>query len=110
MDEFFPLQTDRPRVRALMERVEVVADRALGPTDEPDLEVFGRSGQVWRRHVTQPRGAPGRPLDETFLARKHETTAAPVLGRQRYEALRRRIADLEMVNDFRDVTALLTPV
>ena len=110
MDEFFPLQTGRPGVRALMERVEVVADRKLGPTDEPDLEVFGRSGQVWRRHVTQPRGAPGRPLDEAFLARKHETTATPVLGRQRYDALRRRIGDLETVRDFRDVTALLTPV
>lgn len=109
MDEFFPLQTDRPRVRELLERVEVLADRNLGPTDEPDLEVFGRAGQVWRRHVTQPRGAPGRPLDAAFLARKHATTAMPVLGRERYDALGRRIAELETVRDFREVTALLTP-
>ncbi len=109
MDEFFPLQTDRGRVRALMERVEVLGDRTLGPADEPDLEVFGRAGQVWRRHVTQPRGAPGQPLDAAFLAHKHASTATPVLGRQRYDALRQRIEALETVRDFRDVTTLLAP-
>jgi len=71
--------------------------------------VFGRAGQVWRRHVTQPRGAPGRPLDAAFLAHKHATTATPVLGRERYDTLRRQIETLETVRDFRAVTALLTP-
>src|SRR5450830_815329 len=44
------------RVSVLMDRVEIVPDRKLGPYDEPDMAVRGRKGQVWLRHVPVPRG------------------------------------------------------
>ena len=95
------------RARALMDRVEIVADRALGPYDEPDLEVRGRNGQVWRAHVPVPRGAPERPLDVEYLLRKDEAVALPVLGKGGFDALKDAVLHLEACRDFRKVTALL---
>jgi 2-methylcitrate dehydratase PrpD len=109
LDEFCPPRMDDPDLLALMQRVEVVSDRKLGPTDEPDVEVYGRAGEVWQRHVPLPRGSMVRPLDDDFLARKNEAVATPVIGKERFERLRAAIGTLETVSDFREVTALLRP-
>jgi len=107
LDEFSPPHVDDGRVQALMDRVEIVADRQLGPYDEPDLEVRGKKGEVWRRHVPVPRGAPERPLEFEYLLRKDEGVAKPVLGQRGFDALKDAVLDLEHCDDFRKVTALL---
>ena len=110
LDEFFPPRMDDARARALMDRVEIVADRELGPYDEPELEVRGRNGQVWRRHVPVPRGAPERPLEFDQLLRKDESVALPVIGEKQFAALKDAVLNLEACDDFRKVTALLRKV
>ena len=92
-----------------MDRVEIVPDRKLGPYDEPDLEVRGRNGQVWLRHVPVPRGAPERPLDFEHLVRKDEAVAVPVIGQRQFDALKEAVLALETCSDFRKITALLQP-
>ena len=109
LDEFLPPRTDDARTRALMDRVDVVADRALGPYDEPELEIRMRDGRVRFRHVPVPRGAPQRPLDAVQLARKDEALAAPVIGQRQFDALKKAILTLETIGDFRQVAALLKP-
>ncbi len=109
LDEFWPLRTRDPQVRALMDRVEIVADRELGPYDEPELEVRGRQGEVWRKHVPVPRGAPQRPMDLEQLLAKTEDVAAPVIGKRRFSDLKDAVLSLERCRDFREVTALLKP-
>jgi 2-methylcitrate dehydratase PrpD len=109
LDEFLPPRMDDAGVVALMDRVTVVADRALGPYDEPDLEVRGRNGQQWTRHVPIPRGSPDRPLEGEHLLRKDEAVAVPVIGQAQFDALKNAIFSLEDVSDFRHVTALLRP-
>src|SRR5687768_3674981 len=106
LDEFFPRRMDDARARALMDRVEIVADRALGPYEEPELEVRGRNGQVWWRHVPIPRGAPERPIDIDNLLRKDEAVALPVIGQRGFDALKDAVLNLERCDDFRKVTAL----
>ena len=110
LDEFLPPHMDDRRVLALMDRVSVVADRPLGPYDEPDLEVRGRKGQRWTRHVPVPRGSPDRPLEGEHLLRKDEAVAVTVIGQAQFDALKDAIFSLEDVSDFRHVTALLRPV
>ncbi len=107
MDEYLPLQSAHPGIAEFMPRVEIVADRELGPTGEPDLEVRGLSGETWRRHVSLPRGGWTRPLDDTFLLQKAERTAVSVIGGATFSTLRTRIEELERVADFREVGALL---
>jgi hypothetical protein len=93
-----------------MDRVEIVADRELGPYDEPELEVRGRNGQVWRRHVPVPRGAPERPMDFEHLVRKDEAVARTVIGQRGFDALKDAVLNLETCDDFREVMALLRRV
>lgn len=107
LDEFFPPRMDDARARALMDRVEIVADRALGPYEEPELEVRGRNGQVWWSHVPVPRGAPERRLEVDYLLRKDEAVALPVIGKRGFDALKEAVLNLEGCDDFRKVTALL---
>ena len=109
LDEFHPPRAGDARVRALMDRVEIVPDRKLGPYDEPDLEVRGRNGQVWLRHVPLPRGAPARRLEGEHLLRKDEAVAVPVIGQRQFDALHEAVMTLEKCADFRQVTALLRP-
>lgn len=109
LDEFLPPHMSDPRVLALMDRVEILPDRQLGPYDEPDLEVRGRDGKVWTRHVPLPIGSPGRPIDEERLLSKDAGVAVPVIGQRQFDALRQAVMALETVRDFRDVTALLRP-
>ncbi|MGH8619293.1 MAG: MmgE/PrpD family protein [Burkholderiales bacterium] len=110
LDEFSPPRMDDARARALMDRVEIVADRALGPYEEPELEVRGRNGQTWRRQVPVPRGAPERPLELDFLVGKAEGVAVPVIGQRGFDALKDGVLALEDCADFRKITALLRPL
>ena len=109
LDEFHPPRAHDARVRALMDRVEIVPDRKLGPYDQPDVEVRGRKGQVWSRHVAVARGAPERPLDGEYLLRKDEAVAVPVIGQRQFDALHQGVMSLETCSDFRQITALLQP-
>jgi 2-methylcitrate dehydratase PrpD len=109
LDEFLPPRMDDARVLALMDRVEIVPDRKLGPYDEPDLEVRGRNGQVWLRHVPVARGAPARPLEGEHLLRKDKSVAIPVIGQRQFDALQEAVMTLEKVSDFRQITELLRP-
>lgn len=109
LDEFLPPRADDARVRALMDRVEIVPDRKLGPYDEPDLEVRGRKGEVWLRHVPVARGAPTRRLEGEHLLRKDEAVAVPVIGQRQFDALHQAVMTLETCSDFRQITALLRP-
>ena len=109
LDEFHPPRMDDARVRALMDRVEIVPDRKLGPYDEPDLEVRGRKGEVWLRHVPVPRGAPTRRLEGEHLLRKDEAVAVPVIGQRQFDALHQAVMMLEQCPDFRQISALLRP-
>jgi len=101
---------DDARARALMDRVEIVADRALGPYEEPELEVRGRNGLSWWRQVPVPRGAPERPLELDYLLGKDEAVAVPVIGQRQFDALKEGVLTLERCADFRTITALLCPV
>ncbi|MCS0503180.1 MmgE/PrpD family protein [Ancylobacter mangrovi] len=108
LEEFIPLRTGDPRVAALMERVEVRADRPLGPYDEPDVEVILKDGRQLAKHVPVSKGAAARPPSDAELARKHAAIAAPVFEPEAFEALGAMIAGLEDLKDFRDCTRLLT--
>jgi 2-methylcitrate dehydratase PrpD len=108
LEQFVPLNAADPAIRALMDRVEVRADRPLGPYEEPDVEVRLASGAVLSAHVPIARGAAARPPSDAELLAKHEAIGPPVLGRRRFDELRARIDRLEEVADFRDVSRLLS--
>jgi len=104
--QFSPPQADDPVIRALMDRVEVRGDRDLAPYDEPEVEVRLVSGESIFSHVPVSKGNFARPVPPEELARKHQTVGEPAMG-AKLDALRKSLGDLERIDDFRQVSALL---
>jgi 2-methylcitrate dehydratase PrpD len=100
-----------PQVRAVKERVELVADPKLMEPDAPrsgQVEVTLRDGRTVR-HLT--RHAPGtreNPLDTERLNSKVRDLMASVLGDKRTEAVIRHINALEELGNVRELRPFLT--
>lgn len=109
LDQFLPPRSGDTGVARLMDRVDVLADRNLGPYEEPELEVRLKSGKALTRHVPIAKGAAANPLGDDELRRKHEDVGLPVLGREKFARLVEHIAELERLDDFRKISALLQP-
>ena len=104
--QFSPPQADNPEVRSLMDRVEVRGDRDLAPYEEPSVEVRLVSGKSIVNHVPISKGNFARPVSAEELARKHQTVGEPAMG-EKLDTLRRMLGELEQLDDFRQVSALL---
>jgi 2-methylcitrate dehydratase PrpD len=100
-----------PQVRAVKERVQLVADRTLMDPDAPRsglVEVTLRDGRKVRHFTRHPPGTKENPLDAAGVNRKAYDLMAPVLGTQRTEALIKRVHALEDLADVRDLRQFLT--
>jgi 2-methylcitrate dehydratase PrpD len=100
-----------PRVRAVKERVQLVADRSLMDPTAPRsgfVEVTLRDGRKVSRFTRHPPGTKENPLDAAGLNEKVRGLVEPVIGTERTEALIQRVHALEEVADIRDLRRLLT--
>ena len=92
-----------------MQRIDVLADRQLGPYEEPELEVRLASGETIMRHVPIAKGAAANPLSDEELRSKHEDVGLPVLGRDKFLRLVEYVAEIERLDHFGKISALLQP-
>ena len=97
-----------PQVRAVKERVQLVADRALMDPDAPRsglVEVTLRDGRTVS-HFTRYRARhEGEPAGHRGRERKARDLMAPVLGAERTEAVIERVNALEELDDVRELVA-----
>jgi len=107
LDQFEPLRTQEPEVRRLMAATRIEADRVLGRTDYPSLEVLFKDGR--RQHLDIPfaKGAPEAPLPDDELLMKAMSLLVPVLGKERATRLADSVWTLERCGDLSHVTSLL---
>ena len=100
-----------PQVRAVKERIQLVADRALMDPTAPRsglVEVILRDGRKVSRFTRHPPGTKENPLDAEGLNAKVRGLMAPVLGTERTDALIERVHALEGLADVRDLRRFLT--
>jgi 2-methylcitrate dehydratase PrpD len=100
-----------PAVRALMQRVELIADPALMNPDAArsgHVEVVLKDGRSVTRFVSHAPGTKENPMDAAQVEGKAETLIEPVLGVQRTRALIRAIGMLEEVKDMSGLSPLLS--
>jgi 2-methylcitrate dehydratase PrpD len=100
-----------PRVLAVRERIELVADPALVSVDAPRsgfVEVTLADGRRVNEFVKHAPGTPENPLDTAGVDAKARGLMAPVLGTERCEALIARINALEVLGDVRELRPLFT--
>jgi 2-methylcitrate dehydratase PrpD len=99
-----------PRVLAVRERIELVADPALVDAAAPRsglVEVTLTDGRKYAELVKHAPGTPENPLDTAGVSAKARGLIAPVLGAERTEALIERVGALERVADLRELRPLL---
>jgi 2-methylcitrate dehydratase PrpD len=99
-----------PKIRAVKERVELVADRKLMDPDAPrggQVEVTLRNGKTVTHRTRHPPGTKENPLDTEGLNAKVRDLMTPVLGAERTEAIIQRVNALEALDNVRNFQPLL---
>ena len=100
-----------PQVRAVKERVELVADPKLMDPDAPRsgfVEVTLRDGRTVSHFTRHPSGTKENPLDTQRINTKVRDLMSPVLGADRTETIIQRVNALEELDDVRKLRPLFT--
>jgi len=100
-----------PQVRAVKERVQLVADRALMDPAAPRsglVEVTLRDARTVSHFTRHAPGTKENPLDTEGVNAKARLLMAPVLGAERTEGIIRRVNALEELDNVRELRPLLT--
>ena len=100
-----------PHVRAVMERVQLVADRKLVDPAAPRsalMEVTRTDGLRVNHFTKYPPGTKENPLSTEGLNAKVTELMEPVLGAERTKQVIQRVNELEEVREMRDLRPLFT--
>jgi 2-methylcitrate dehydratase PrpD len=100
-----------PQVLAAKGRIELVADKSLLDAAAPRsglVEVTLRDGRTLSQFTRHAPGTKENPLSTEQVNAKARQLMTPVLGRERTEAVIRRVSALEGVADMRELRPLLT--
>ncbi|MCA8152832.1 MmgE/PrpD family protein [Burkholderia contaminans] len=96
-----------PRVTALLARIEIDVDPALGDLDEPTVILCRANGMRESRHVPIALGDPRNPLPDAALLAKYRALASLALDRARVDALSDLCLSLDRQPDARVLNAQL---
>ena len=102
---------DEALVRAVRQRVELVADRSLMDPAAPRsgfVEATLRDGRTVSHFVRFALGTKENPLDTAGVSAKARSLMVPILGAQRTDAVIQRVNTLDELNDMRALIPLLT--
>ena len=105
-----PLMQDRT-LQDLRKRVELVGDKALQTEEAPRagfVEVTLKDGRKVNHFTKYPPGTKESPLDTEGVNAKVRDLMAPVLGKDKTEALIKQVNSLESLDDVRKLRPLLT--
>jgi 2-methylcitrate dehydratase PrpD len=100
-----------PQVRAVKERVQLIADRALMDRAAPRsgrVEVTLKDGRTVSHFTRHAPGTKENPLDTESVNAKARVLMAPVLGAAKTEELIRRVNALEALSDLRELRPFLS--
>jgi 2-methylcitrate dehydratase PrpD len=100
-----------PQIRAVKERVQLVADQKLVDPAAPrsaNVDVTLKDGRTVSHFTRFPPGTKENPVSTEALNAKVRDLMAPVLGAERTATLIQRVNALEDVRDVRELRPLLT--
>ena len=99
-----------PKVRAVKERVQLIADRSLMDPAAPRsglVEVTLRDGRTVSHFTRHAPGTTENPLDTESVNAKARLLMEPVLGAEQTEGVIRRVNALEALADVRELRPFL---
>jgi len=104
-------QMKDPKMRALKERVQLVADPTLMDPDAPRsgrVEVMLHDGRTVTHFTRHAPGTKENPLDTESVSAKARILMEPVLGTSKTEELIRRVNAAESIANVRELRPFLT--
>lgn len=103
-------RSTEPAIRALMDRVKLVADPALDELEAKSpavVEVVTTDGRRFVERVDYPRGATMNPMSRSELEEKFFWLATTVVDRVQAEEILEMVRSLERLSDVGDLMAAL---
>lgn len=108
LDQFTPERLADPAVRAMIEKVEVVAEPTWTFDRAPtEVEITTIDDRTYRCRVELPKGHVLDPLSDEELERKLRGMAAKNMSPMRTDGLLRTVWQLERLKDIGELTGLL---
>jgi 2-methylcitrate dehydratase PrpD len=108
LKHFEALQTGVPAMARLMAATSIVADRTLGPTDYPAVELVLEDGRRGERQVSCARGHADNPLADAEVESKARSLMEPILGAAVTREVVELVGRLERLPDIRRLSRLLS--
>jgi 2-methylcitrate dehydratase PrpD len=99
-----------PKVVAIKQRIQLVADRTLMDPSSPRsgrVDVTLRDGRTVSQFTRHAPGTKENPLDRAGVTSKARDLMAPVIGSRRTEAVIDRVNRLEQLRSIRELANLL---
>mgnify|MGYP003388636680 FL=1 len=111
LESFTPSRIENPEILSLLERINIVKDEQLA-AHWPDkrsvrLEIALRDGRQLLLVTDNPRGSADYPMEFDDVALKFSDLAAPIIPKDRIEAVIGRVRRLENEDDIPGLMALL---
>ncbi len=106
--EFADAIVARPDVIALRDRIEAIADDAIGEASA-DVAITYRDGRRLHAFVAHAVGSLDRPMTDADLERKFHGLADPLLGSPQAERLCAALRSLSACDDLTTLVALASP-
>lgn len=108
LEQFAPERLKDPRVRAMIEKVEVVADPTWVFDRAPtEVEITMIDGQTYRCRVDLPKGHVLNPLSDAELEGKFRGMAGRSMSEGQIDGLLRAAWDLDRLTDIGELTKTL---
>ncbi|RQR63183.1 MmgE/PrpD family protein [Burkholderia sp. Bp9002] len=107
LDAYHAERRTDPRIAAMLARIAVDVDPALGDLDEPTVTLHRKDAEPASRHVPVALGDPHHPLSDDALLAKYRALAASALDTAGVDALCDTCLSLERLPDARALQALL---
>jgi 2-methylcitrate dehydratase PrpD len=101
-----------PRVLAVKERVQLIADKALMDPAAPRsgrVEVTLRDGRTVSHFTRFPPGTKENPLTTEAVSEKARSLIQPVLGPEKTTSIIRAVNAIEDIRNVRDLRPMLIP-
>jgi 2-methylcitrate dehydratase PrpD len=76
-----------PALKTTMDRVSLIVDESIAPTEEPFVRIVAHDGRSFERQVTAALGSPSNPMPDEMYFRKVRALSSTVLGALAVERL-----------------------
>ena len=109
LPQFAPPKNESPEVQRLMKAIKLIPDLPAEHTQGPLVRVTCINGSCLQEQVEFAKGHPNNPISDEELHAKAQSLITPLLGEDRFKAIKEAVLHLHDISDIRTFARLLQP-